>query len=245
MTVPPAASIRAKRAERVALGLERRLHRRARSDRHDPALPAGDDRGLRVGRVVRTRSRPTSPCSAPRRTPPAMVTTSRAPRMSRPGRRLGAPAALDDPERTAAHDGGRRRGPPRAGAPGPARDGSHAAAGSARPRRAGVSTGSSPGRPAWSATASSAASGARPMSSDSASVDAVLGGQLPDALPDQPQRRHARSRAGSSTPGPAPDAHAPARGSRSRWPAPAAARRPTRGPAGRSAWPARRPRRRG
>ena len=67
-------------------------------------------------------------------------------------RRLVAPAALDDPERTAGHRpatatrGGRRRGRPRAAAPGPASARSRAGAG--RPPRwpAGARSGPPPGR---------------------------------------------------------------------------------------------------
>ena len=72
--------------------------------------------------------------------------------------------------------------------------------------------------PAWSATSRNAASGASPISSDSASADAVLGRQLAHDLPGPPERRRRRSRGGSSTPGRAPGGRAPAPRRGTRWP---------------------------
>ena len=62
--------------ERVALRLERGLDRGARPDRRDPALPAGDDRGVgRVGAADVGGGQPPDLALAPRpvRSPPASV----------------------------------------------------------------------------------------------------------------------------------------------------------------------------
>ena len=232
-------------AERVALRLEQPLDLGARADRGDPALPAGDDR-----RVDGHAGPPTvgggdgrpRPGERPARRPPAIVTTSAAPTISRPGRRLVAPAALDDAERpplTAGPVGPWRppAGPPPGGAPGPASARSRATAGTPRRPRGGRSTGSSAGAPARSATARNAASGASPISSDSASSTPSSAAIVADGVPDQPQRRdreveevHRDLCAAQLLD---PEAVAPG---------PWAGRHPTRGRGGRSAWRA--PRRR-
>ena len=149
-------------------------------------------------------SRPTSPCAAPARTPPASVTTSAAPTIRRPGRRLVAPAALDDPERSrrvaAAQSG--RAGP---GGLEPQLERLHRRE-VAQPEEAGRG-----GQPRLDRVVARRAGvvgdgeerGQRrePDQLRLGELDAVLGGDVADGLPDQPERRRPRSRGGSSRPG--------------------------------------------
>ena len=218
----------------------------ARPDRDDPALPAAR-RPARPARRVRRPSAAIEPRDvalrrARARTPPASVTTSRRPD-DQQARRVGSSlaTALDEPERAA---GSRRR-------PAAARGGlesqleglqrarSRAAGGTPAAAASRRSTGSLGRRAGAVGDGEEGGQRREPDELGLGELDAVLGGELADRLPDQPQRRRRGSRAGSSRPG--------AAGCRARLldPEPvgldlAAARRRTRGRGGRSAWRARR-----
>ena len=88
-----------RQAVRLELGLDRRLARRRRRS-------APPTRRRPVHRAMpgpSASNRATSPWRGPRRTPPASVTISLAPTMSRPGVASPGPPAFDDAERAAAH----------------------------------------------------------------------------------------------------------------------------------------------
>ena len=173
--------------DRQSRGLQGGRDLVVRTDRGDPVAPRRHDgsRG-RVGSADRRRLEgrglglgTAAPDPAGHRDDGARPVDEQA------GRRRLGPPALDDPEAhgRAAWAAASRSSSAWSGEKSRSRMNDAAAASRS-------STGADVGAPAWSATSSRAASGASPMSSDSAGCDALRAGPGLDRLPDPPDRRH-------------------------------------------------------